>query len=147
MHLTTRIKKSRQMIRLVRPLELTSSDLIYPIFVRQDGKSFEISSMKGQNYLSLEGSVKVCQETAELGIPAVMVYGVLQSKDSDGSVALEKGNFHAKIFKKLRKEFNDDLVLISNVCLCDYTAEEYCVYTSEKGKVLNERTADRKSVV
>jgi len=141
MHLTTRIKNSKQMIRLVRPQELTASDLIYPIFIREDGKKFEIPSMKGQYYLSLADAVKVCRQTVGLGIPAVMIFGVLKKKDADGSAALRKNGFHSKIFRRLKKEFGDDLVLISNVCLCDYTAEEFCVY-SEKGRVLNEKTAE-----
>ncbi|HVP93206.1 MAG TPA: porphobilinogen synthase [Acidobacteriota bacterium] len=141
MRLTTRIKKSKSMIRLVRPAELTSSDLIYPIFVREDGKKLQIPSMKGQNYLSLADATKVCKKAVDLGIPAVMIFGVLRKKDADGSIALKKNGFHAKIFKTLKKELGDDLVLISNVCLCDYTAEEFCVY-SEKGKVLNEKTAE-----
>jgi len=138
---TTRLKKSKTMIRLVRPFELTPSDLIYPIFVREDGKNFEIPSMKGQRYLSLEDAVKVCSRAVGLGVPAVMVFGVLKEKDADGLIALRKNSFHSKIFRRLKKEFDEDLVLISNVCLCDYTAEEYCVY-SEKGKVLNSKTAD-----
>jgi len=141
MRLTTRIKKSKAMIRLVRPLELTSNNLIYPIFVREDGKTFEISSMKGQEYLSLDDAVKVCGKTVELGVPAVMVFGVLKERDADGSIALRTNSFHAKVFRRLKKEFGDDLVLISNVCLCDYTADEYCVY-SDKGRVLNEKTAE-----
>jgi porphobilinogen synthase len=141
MHLTTRIKKSKQMIRMVRPVELSTSDLIYPIFVREDAKRFEIPSMKGQSYVSLADASKACRQAVELGIPAVMVYGVLKQKDADASIALQKNGFHAQIFKKLKREFGDDLVLISNLCLCDYTAEEYCVY-SEKGKVLNEKTAE-----
>jgi porphobilinogen synthase len=129
------------MIRLVRPFELTPSDLICPIFVREDGKKFGIPSMKGQSYLSLADAVKTCQRTADLGIPAVMVFGVLKAKDADGSIALKKNGFHSKIFKRLKKEFGEDLVLISNVCLCDFTAEEFCVY-SKNGKVLNEKTAE-----
>jgi porphobilinogen synthase len=141
MHLTTRIKKSKQMVRLVRPTELTTSDLIYPIFIREDGKKFAIPSMKGQNYLSLEDAAKVCGQTVRLGIPAVMIFGVLKKKDADASIALRKNGFHSKIFSKLKKEFSDDLILISNICLCDYTKEEFCVY-SEHGKVLNEKTAE-----
>jgi len=140
-NLTTRIKTSNAMIRMVRPLELTPSDLIYPIFVREDGKKHEIASMKGQKYLSLEDAVRVCSKTVNLGIPAVMIFGVLKRKDSDGSIALQKSGFHSKIFRRLKKEFGGSLVLISNLCLCDYTAEEYCVY-SERGKVLNEKTAE-----
>jgi len=129
------------MIRLVRPFELTPSDLICPIFVREDGKKFGIPSMKGQSYLSLADAVKTCQKTVDLGIPAVMVFGVLKVKDVDGSAALKKNGFHSKIFKRLKKEFGEDLVLISNVCLCDFTAEEFCVY-SKNGRVLNEKTAE-----
>jgi porphobilinogen synthase len=66
---------------------------------------------------------------------------VLKQKDADGSIALQRNDFHSKIFRRLKKEFGDNLVLISNICLCDYTNEEYCVY-SEKGKVLNKRTAE-----
>ncbi|MGD0158831.1 MAG: porphobilinogen synthase [Candidatus Bathyarchaeia archaeon] len=141
MRLTSRIKKSKAMIRLVRPFELAPSDLIYAIFVREDGKSYEIPSMKGQRYLSLDGAAETCRKTVELGIPGMMVYGVLKEKDADGSIALGKNAFHRKIFRRLRKEVGDDLVLISNLCLCDYTAEEFCVY-SDKGKVLNEKTAE-----
>ena len=141
MHLTTRIKKSKQMIRLVRPMEVLVSDLVCPIFVREDGKKFEIPSMKGQEYLSMDAAVKTCNKTVDLGIPAVMIFGVLKKKDADGSKALQKNGFHAKIFRRLKKEFGDDLVLISNVCLCDFTEREFCVYT-ENGKVLNEKTAE-----
>lgn len=141
MRLTTRIKRSKQMVRLVRPLELTSSDLVYPIFVREDGRRFEIASMAGQFYLPLKDSVEVCEDALELGIPAVMLFGVLKKKDADGSIALQKGAFHRKIFMRLKRELGDKLVLISNLCLCDYTSEEFCVYT-KGGKVLNEKTAE-----
>src|SRR3989304_10602228 len=140
MHLTTRLKKSKAMIRLVRPMELTSNNLIYPIFVREDGKEYAIQSMKGQSYLSLDGAVDVCHKAVSLGIPAIMVFGVLKTKDCNASIALKENGFHSEIFRKLKKEFNNDLILISNVCLCDYTIDEFCVY-SEKGKVLNEKTA------
>jgi len=141
MRLTTRLKKSKQMIRLVRPNDLVPHNLIYPIFVREDGRKSEIPSLKKQRYYSLDDCVDVCKEAVDLGIPAVMVFGVLKKKDCDGSVALQKNGFHAKIFKKLKKELGDDLVLISNLCLCDFTEGGICVYSND-GKVLNEKTAE-----
>ncbi len=141
MRVTTRLKKSKQMIRLVRPNELVAHNLIYPIFVREDGKKLEIPSLKEQRYYSLDDCAGVCKEAVDFGIPAVMVFGVLRKKDSDGSIALQKNGFHAKIFKRLKKELGDDLVLISNLCLCDYTVDGICVY-SENGKVLNEKNAE-----
>jgi len=141
MNITTRMKRSKQMIRLVRPFELTPSDLVYPFFIREDGKKFEIPSMKGQRYYSLKDCSDVCSKVVDLEIPAVMVFGLLKRKSVDGSVALRKNGFHIEIFRKLKKEFGDNLVLISNVCLCDYTLSGSCVYM-EKGKVLNEKTAE-----
>lgn len=141
MRLTTRIKRSKQIIRMVRPFELTPSDLIYPIFIREDGKKYEIPSMKGQRYYSLDDCIDICNRVIELGIPAVMIFGIVKKKDADGSIALQKNAFHIRIFKKLKKEFGEDLLLISNVCLCDYTLNESCVYM-KNGKVLNERTAE-----
>jgi porphobilinogen synthase len=141
MNFTTRLKKSKQIIRLVRPFELSMSDLIYPLFIREDGKRFEIPSMKGQEYLSLNDAVNACRKVIDFGIPAVMVFGVVETKDTDASVALAKNAFHRRIFEELKSEFGEELVLISNVCLCDYTKDEFCVY-AEKGKVLNEKTAE-----
>ena len=66
------------MIRMVRPFELTPSDLIFPVFVREDAKSYEIPSMEGQRYYSLENCVEICREVVELGIPAVMVFGIVK---------------------------------------------------------------------
>jgi porphobilinogen synthase len=142
MRVTTRLKKTKQMIRMVRPMELTPKDLINPIFVREDGRKFEIPSMKGQQYLSLDDAVEVCRRTVESRIPAVMVYGVLKEKDADGSMALRKDGFHARVFRTLKKEMGDDLVLISNLCLCDHTLDEICIYTDQKGRVMNEKTAE-----
>jgi len=140
MNLTTRLKKSKAMIQLIRPITLDPSDLIYPIFVREDEKTYEIPSLSGQSYLSIDSAVDTCHKAVDLGVPAVMIFGVLKAKDEDGSIALRKDGFHVKLFKRLKKELGDDLVLISNVCLCEYTKEEFCVY-SENGKVLNEKTA------
>jgi porphobilinogen synthase len=136
-----RIKKSKQMLRIVRPTELSTSDLIYPIFVREDGRKFEISSIKGQEYLSVDDAVCICREASDLGIPAVMIFGVINAKDTDGIVALKKDAFHTRIFKKLKAELGENLVLISNICLCDFTKDEYCVY-SKDGKVQNEKTSE-----
>lgn len=141
MNIRTKINRSKQMIRLVRPLHLTPNELIYPIFVREDGKKFEIASMRGQRYLSLEDTVKVCEQCVELGIPAVMIFAILEKRNADGSCALESDNFNLEIFKKLKKELDDEVVLISNVCLCTYSSDEFCVYSNKKGKVLHEKTS------
>jgi porphobilinogen synthase len=141
MKYTTRLKKCKQMIRMARPFDLSPSDLIYPIFVREDGKTSGIPSIEGERYFSLKDCTKAGKEAIKLGIPALMVFSILKRRNPDGSVALRKDNFDIKVFKRLKNEFKDDLVIISNVCLCTYTSSETCVY-SEQGKVLNEKTAE-----
>jgi len=140
MNVTFRLKQSRSMLRLIEPTSLTSNNFIYPIFVREDGKTYAIPSMNNQNYLSIEGAVDVCSKVVDAGVPAVLVFGVISHRDADASVAVKEGNFHGKVFSALKKEFGDKLVLISNVCLCDYTKDDFCVY-SDKGQVLSEKTA------
>jgi porphobilinogen synthase len=71
-----------------------------------------------------------------------MIFAIIKKKDADGSCALVRGNFNLEVFKKLKKELQDEIVLISNVCLCTYTSDEFCVYTEKKGKVLHEKTAE-----
>jgi porphobilinogen synthase len=126
---------------MVRPKDLVPHNLIYPIFVREDGKRIPIPSLKNQKYYSLQDCDVPCREAIDLGVPALMIFGVIKSKDADASIALRKDAFHTKIFKKLKKEFGDDIVLISNLCLCDFTENGACVYTN-KGKVLNEKTSE-----
>jgi porphobilinogen synthase len=97
--------------------------------------------MKGQEYLSLNEAVNACRKVITLGIPAVMIFGVINVKDVDCSVALGSNAFHRQVFKKLKTAFGEDLVLISNVCLCDYTKAEFCIF-SENGKELHAKTAE-----
>jgi porphobilinogen synthase len=140
LNITTRLKKSLPIIRLVRPNKLSCEDLIYPIFVREDKKNYKIPSIKGERYYSLNDLSDLCSKVIDLRIPALMVFGVVKKKNEDGSVALQKNSFHSKLFQKLKDYAGNDLALISNVCLCDYTTSETCVYT-ENGKVLNEKSA------
>ena len=91
--------------------------------------------MKGQEYLSLNDSVRICKTAIDKGVPAVMIFGVIKAKDADASVALGNNAFHTKIFRTLKKEFGDELTLISNVCLCDYTQEEFCFFFQKTGKL------------
>jgi porphobilinogen synthase len=125
---------------LVRPSKLSREDLIYPIFVREDGRTQEIASIKGERYYSLSDLSDLCKKVIDFRIPALMVFGVVKRKNEDGSVALQKNSFHRKLFQKLKECAGNDLAIISNVCLCDYTSSETCVYT-ENGKVLNEKSA------
>jgi len=126
---------------MVRPFDLSPSDFIYPIFVREDGKTTSIPSVEGERYYSLKDCIEAGKKAIELGIPSVMVFSILKKRNVNGSVALRKDNFDIKVFKRLDDEFGDKLVVISNICLCTYTTNEICVY-SKDGKVLNEETAE-----
>ena len=138
---SNKIRKSSSLIKLARDTNLSVDDLILPIFIREDNQTIEIPAMHGQHYLSLDSAIDKCKEAYQLGIPGIMVFNVLKDRDDDASIALKKSNFEEKVFKRLKDEVGDKLTVISNVCLCTYTKDEYCFYSSD-GKILNQKTAE-----
>jgi porphobilinogen synthase len=111
---------------MARETSLSIDDLIYPLFVCP-GKNVrnEIKSMPGCYQLSVDQIVRECHEVVELGIPAVILFGIPQQKDEVGSEAYaEHGVVQAAI--RAIKEERLDLVVITDVCLCEYTSHGHC---------------------
>jgi porphobilinogen synthase len=111
---------------MARETSLSIDDLIYPLFACP-GKNVrnEIKSMPGCYQLSVDQIVRECHEVVELGIPAVILFGIPQQKDEVGSEAYaEHGVVQAAI--RAIKEERLDLVVITDVCLCEYTSHGHC---------------------
>src|SRR5262249_24378613 len=111
---------------LVREERLTLNDLIYPLFVYH-GKNLrrEIASMPGQYQLSLDRLGEAVAEVAELGIPAILLFGIPEHKDARGSAAsLERGIVQEAV--RLVKQQAPALVVMTDVCFCEYTEHGHC---------------------
>jgi porphobilinogen synthase len=117
---------SERLRELVRETRLSVSDLVYPLFVCP-GSSVknEISSMPGNYQMSIDHLVEDCRETAGLGIPAVILFGIPTRKDEKGSEAYDPAGIIQRAVEAIKKEV-PELLVITDVCLCEYTSHGHC---------------------
>ena len=141
LHRLRRLRRSESLRRMVRETHLTVDSLIYPIFICPgENVNYPIDSMPGVCRLSVDQSVEVCREVVDLGIPAVMLFGVPEYKDNYGSEAYAENGVVQKAIRAI-KEATPDLIVIGDVCLCGYTDHGHCGIISEE-KVENDSTLD-----
>jgi len=126
---------------MVRETKLSVDDLIYPIFVTF-GESVrdEISSMPGNFRLSVDMLADEAREIASLGIPAVILFGIPETKDATGSSAIDPDGVVQNAIKEI-KTASPELIVITDVCIDEYTDLGHCGIV-ENGKVLNDPTLD-----
>jgi len=126
---------------LVRETELSKNDFIYPLFVVPGSNIRKpIKSMPGVFQLSIDELIKECKEVVSLGIPAVILFGIPEHKDEVGSEAYAVDGIVQKAIRAIKKEIKS-LLIITDVCLCEYTSHGHCgVLNGEE--VLNDETVD-----
>jgi len=136
-----RLRKNDNFRRLVRETKLSVDDLVYPLFAIP-GKSVKkpIHSMPGQFQLSVDYLAKEAREAFEMGIPAVLLFGIPVKKDEQGTGAFAKDGIVQQAVKRIKSEVPDILV-ITDVCLCEYTSHGHCGIL-EKGQVQNDLTLE-----
>lgn len=121
-----RLRASEGIRKLVRETDLSAADFVYPLFV-VPGKEIknEISSLPGNCHLSPDMAVKTAEEAYSLGIPAVMVFGLPEYKDEQGSSAWDMNSPVQRAISLIKASL-PELVVISDVCLCQYTSHGHC---------------------
>jgi porphobilinogen synthase len=111
---------------MVRQLYLHPTDLICPLFVADgEGIQKEIASMPGQFQLSIDKLDQEAGEISGLGIPAVILFGIPAAKDSEGSGAYHSNGIIQRAVRHLKATY-PDLIVITDVCLCEYTSHGHC---------------------
>lgn len=127
-----RMRKNENLRRLVRENRLTVDDLIMPLFVRP-GKNVkkEISSMPGNYQFSVDKLTEEVKEIADLNIPAVILFGIPKKKDELGSEAYAKQGIIQQAVRAIKSKVPDILV-ITDVCMCEYTSHGHCGYVRKK---------------
>ncbi len=127
-----RLRANENIRRMVRETALSPDDLIMPFFVRP-GRAVRkaISSMPGNYQLSVDELVKDARKAADLGVPAIILFGIPSNKDSAGTEGYKKNNIVARAIKAIKDKV-DDLVVITDVCLCEYTDHGHCGVVSKK---------------
>lgn len=136
-----RLRQSELLRRMVRETSLRPADLIYPLFVVTGRDQRQpITSMPGQFRLSVDLLVKEAAEARQLGIPAVMLFGIPDKKDERGSGAYDPDGIVQRAVKTLKEQV-PELVVITDVCIDEYTSHGHCGIVQD-GRILNDETLD-----
>jgi len=134
-----RLRRTEAMRRLVRETRLSPDDFVYPLFVVSgSGVRNAIPSMPGQHQLPVDQLPAEAQELRALGIPAVLLFGIPSMKDDQGSGAYAPDGIVQEAVRAL-KQANPDLLVITDVCLCEYTSHGHCGVVKD-GEVDNDAT-------
>jgi porphobilinogen synthase len=136
-----RLRESPLLRKMVRETILRVDDLIYPLFtVHGRGVREPIGSMPGQFRLSIDELLKECKDAASMGIPAVLLFGLPAEKDPRGSEAYAEDGIIQQAVRAV-KETIPDLLVVTDVCLCEYTSHGHCGIV-EDGRVKNDPTLE-----
>jgi porphobilinogen synthase len=131
------------MRRLVAETHLSIDDLIAPLFVREGiDEPAPITSLPGVVQHTRESLRKEVHELAQLGVPAVILFGVPTRKDATGSGAWDPDGIVQVALRDLRSELGDEVVLLADLCLDEYTDHGHCGVVDERGQVDNDATID-----
>ncbi|HEX8871390.1 MAG TPA: porphobilinogen synthase [Candidatus Acidoferrum sp.] len=140
-HRPRRIRRTEALRGLVRETRLSAAGFIYPMFVCPGtGVRQEVRSMPGIYQQSVDKIVEECREVESLGIPGVILFGLPESKDPRGEISFAANGVVQRAIAAIRKA-NLNLLVITDVCLCEYTDHGHCGVL-EHGEVANDPTLD-----
>lgn len=135
-----RLRRTATWRRLVRETVLSADDLVFPMFiVPGENVATPISSMPGMEQLSVDRAVQEAREVFELGVPAVILFGLPVHKDAEGSEGYEPDGIVPRAIRAIKEE-SPDLLVWADVCLCEYTDHGHCGVLTESGEVDNDAT-------
>jgi porphobilinogen synthase len=127
---------------LVRETRLSPAEFVYPLFVTPgEGVRTEIASMPGQYQLSIDQAVREAEEVVSLGIGGVLIFGLPSAKDEAGSEAYDPDGIAQRAVRAL-KAAQPNLLVMTDVCMCEYTSHGHCGIVLDDGTVDNDRTID-----
>ena len=136
-----RLRESPLLRSMVRETALRVDDFVYPLFaVHGRGVREPIASMPGQHRLSVDELLKECKDAASMGIPAVLLFGLPRDKDPRGTEAYAEDGIIQQAARAV-KDTIPDLLVITDVCLCEYTSHGHCGVV-EDGRVRNDPTLE-----
>ena len=137
-----RLRANHALRGLVRETRLDAADLIYPMFVAHGIDRREpIPAMPGIDHLSIAHAVQEAGEARALGIPAVLLFGLPAAKDEEGSGAWDDEGI-IQLATRAIKQAHPDLLVVTDLCLCEYTSHGHCGVLGSDGGVDNDATLE-----
>ncbi|WP_105615041.1 porphobilinogen synthase [Vallitalea okinawensis] len=136
---TRSLRRSEGMRHLLQDVHLTAKDLVYPIFIDEgDFYKKEIPSMPGQFRYTMKSLNEIMNNVVEAGIGAVILFGIPAVKDEMGKEAYNDDGIIQKAIRYIKKHY--DILVITDVCMCEYTSHGHCGILEENGDVNNDIT-------
>jgi porphobilinogen synthase len=138
-----RLRATHELRGLVRETQLSASDFVYPLFVAEgiDGRE-PIWTMPGIDRLSVGEAVAEAGSAQSLGIPAVILFGIPAHKDAEGSGAYDDEDGIVQLATRAIKQAHPELIVITDLCLCEYTDHGHCGVVRQDGSVDNDLTLE-----
>jgi porphobilinogen synthase len=137
-----RLRRTAAMRDILQNVRIHPSNLVYPIFVDQNAQApIPIEAMPDYYRLPIQQVVDEVRQAVEQGIKAVILFGIPSEKDETGSSAFAGEGVVQKAIRELKKEFRDELVVMADVCLCEYTTHGHCGIVKD-GEILNDATLE-----
>ncbi|NSW82008.1 MAG: porphobilinogen synthase [Syntrophothermus sp.] len=137
-----RLRKNEALRRMVRETSLSVDDFIYPLFVVYgENKKIPVTSMPGVYQLSCDMLESEIQETVDLGIPAVLLFGIPENKDAVASSAYDDNGVVQQAVRLIKDRW-PELLVITDVCLCEYTDHGHCGVVTGTGTIDNDATLE-----
>ena len=138
-----RLRRTPLIRELVREVAVSKSDLIQPLFVEEGlSKNVPISSMPGQTRFSFSSLEKEAIDLKDRGVGSVLLFGIPKHKDDNGSNAYDPEGIVQKSIESLKGQLDDEIVIGTDVCLCQYTSHGHCGIVKD-GLVENDETLKR----
>jgi porphobilinogen synthase len=128
---------------LTRETRLARENLIWPLFVCPgQGVKREVATMPGVHNLSIDQAVEACREAAEIGLRAVILFGIPASKDEQASSAWREDGIVQQALRAIRTALGERLILIADTCLCEYMSHGHCGVVTPRGEIDNDATLE-----
>lgn len=134
-----RLRRTETLRALVRETSIEPGDLVAPMFVTYREGRHAVAAMPGVEQLSVQAAVGEAARLESLGVPAVLLFGIPESKDARGSGAYAADGIVQRAVHAI-KERTGDLIVITDVCLCEYTDHGHCGLLTDEGEVDNDAT-------
>jgi porphobilinogen synthase len=139
-----RLRGTRALRAMVAETALRPAELVLPVFVKEGiTEPQRISSMPGVLQHTRDSLRKTAAEAAAAGVGGIIVFGIPEDKDALGSAADDPGGISQVAIRDIRAETGDDLVVMADLCLCEYTDHGHCGIVTPDGYVDNDPTLDR----
>ncbi|MBC7961176.1 MAG: porphobilinogen synthase [Vallitaleaceae bacterium] len=141
------MRRTHTLRNLVRETTLSMNDVVYPIFVVEgENIEAEIPSMKGQYHYSIDRLEAALPTFKAQGIQALLLFGLPSKKDEAASMAYDSDGIVQKAIRTI-KEFDSELYVISDICLCQYKSDGHCCFFNEDGNIQRGKTLETLSKI